>query len=156
MTRSQLLSGTSILIAPPVATKTPGTATPAPNNNSRSPAAAICRRAGCSRSPRKSGGSSDRKDAPDNGDDDSSDGLDDDPEGPSHDALAKDERFLTSRAVRARYGNCSDMWIYRRLHDASGFPWPIEITGRRFWKLSALIAWERARAKAPGQRATKA
>jgi predicted DNA-binding transcriptional regulator AlpA len=65
--------------------------------------------------------------------------------GPSDKGTAKDERFFTSKAVRARYGNCSDMWIYRRLHDDSGFPRPIEISGRRFWKLSALIAWERAR-----------
>jgi predicted DNA-binding transcriptional regulator AlpA len=48
--------------------------------------------------------------------------------------------------VRARYADASDMWLWRRLNDDSGFPKPLEICGRRFWKLSALIAWERNRA----------
>jgi hypothetical protein len=39
------------------------------------------------------------------------------------------------------------MWIFRRLRDDSGFLRPIEISGRRFWKLSALVAWERSRGK---------
>jgi predicted DNA-binding transcriptional regulator AlpA len=38
------------------------------------------------------------------------------------------------------------MWLWRRLKDGSGFPKPLEICGRRFWKLSDLVAWERARA----------
>ena len=66
------------------------------------------------------------------------------------------ERLLTAAQVKRRYGNASDMWLWRRLHDLSGFPQPLLICGRRFWKLSALIAWERARAKTPDQRATKA
>ena len=54
-----------------------------------------------------------------------------------------DERYLNSRQVRARYGEVSDMWLWRRQNDESGFPKPTEICGRRFWKLSELIAWER-------------
>jgi hypothetical protein len=56
------------------------------------------------------------------------------------------ERLLTAAQVKRRYGNASDMWLWRRLHDSSGFPQPLSICGRRFWKLSGLIAWERAQA----------
>lgn len=36
------------------------------------------------------------------------------------------------------------MWLWRRLHDEdSGFPDPIRITGRRFWRLRDLVGWER-------------
>ncbi|HZZ21890.1 MAG TPA: hypothetical protein VFE60_04600 [Roseiarcus sp.] len=57
------------------------------------------------------------------------------------------ERLLTAAQVKRRYGNASDMWLWRRLHDSSGFPQPLFICGRRFWRMAALIAWERARAK---------
>jgi predicted DNA-binding transcriptional regulator AlpA len=53
------------------------------------------------------------------------------------------ERFLPASQVRTRYG-VSDMWVHRRLHDDSGFPKPIKIGDRRFWKLSNLIKWERS------------
>jgi hypothetical protein len=56
-------------------------------------------------------------------------------------------RLLNAGQVKRRYGNASDMWLWRRLHDSSGFPPPLFICGRRFWKLSTLLAWERARAK---------
>jgi predicted DNA-binding transcriptional regulator AlpA len=59
---------------------------------------------------------------------------------------AQDDRYLNSKQVRARYADASDMWLWRRLKDGSGFPKPLEICGRRFWKLSDLAAWERARA----------
>jgi hypothetical protein len=55
----------------------------------------------------------------------------------------KHERLLNAGQVRRRYGNASDMWLWRRLHDSSGFPQPIVICGRRFWKLCALVEWER-------------
>jgi predicted DNA-binding transcriptional regulator AlpA len=55
-----------------------------------------------------------------------------------------DDVFLASRQVRARYGGCSEMWLWRRLHHKdSNFPKPLKIHGRRFWKLSDLEAWER-------------
>ena len=57
------------------------------------------------------------------------------------------ERLLTAAQVKRRYGNASDMWLWRRLHDSSGFPQPLVICSRRFWKLSALIAWEHAPAR---------
>jgi predicted DNA-binding transcriptional regulator AlpA len=58
-----------------------------------------------------------------------------------------EDRFLSSRVVRHRYGDVSDMWLWRRIRDGSGFPRPIQIMGRRFWRLSELIAWERQRAE---------
>jgi predicted DNA-binding transcriptional regulator AlpA len=56
--------------------------------------------------------------------------------------------FLTSAQVRQRYGGASEMWLHRRLRDGSGFPQPMIVEKRRFWKLSELEAWERARVKA--------
>jgi len=73
------------------------------------------------------------------GDRHDSDSGDDDP---------ADDVLLRSPAVRQRY-RCSDMWIYRRLTDASGFPKPIYIAGIRHWRLSELVAWERAQAELP-------
>jgi hypothetical protein len=60
--------------------------------------------------------------------------------------------FLTARQTRARYGNVSDMWLHRRLHDDSGFPQPVTICGRRFWRLSDLTTWERKAAELPPKR----
>jgi predicted DNA-binding transcriptional regulator AlpA len=59
-----------------------------------------------------------------------------------------DDILLRSPAVRQRY-RCSDMWIHRRLTDASGFPRPIYIAGIRHWRLSELVAWETAQAERP-------
>ena len=57
--------------------------------------------------------------------------------------MDQSEIFLASRQVRERYGNASDMWLWRRERDkSSGFPAPIRINGRRFWRLSDLVAWE--------------
>jgi hypothetical protein len=58
----------------------------------------------------------------------------------------EDDRFLNSRQVRERYADASDMWLWRRLNDDSGFPKPLDVCGRRFWRLSELIGWERSRA----------
>jgi hypothetical protein len=59
---------------------------------------------------------------------------------------SSDDRLLTAAQVKRRYGSASDMWLWRRLHDGSGFPKPIFICRRRFWRLSGVIAWERSRA----------
>jgi hypothetical protein len=61
------------------------------------------------------------------------------------------EVFLTGRQVRQRYANASEMWLWRREHDASGFPLPVVIAGRKLWKLSALEAWERSLATKSNQ-----
>ena len=55
--------------------------------------------------------------------------------------------YLNANQVKHRYGDCSDMWLHRRLHDDSGFPPPdLVVNGRRFWRLSSLVRWERQRA----------
>jgi predicted DNA-binding transcriptional regulator AlpA len=56
---------------------------------------------------------------------------------------SENERFLTAKQVRERYGNASAMWLYRREHDGSGFPQHIVIAGRKLWRVSELEAWER-------------
>ena len=61
------------------------------------------------------------------------------------------KRWLNSAAVRARYGGASDMWLWRRLHDASGFPKPMVINKRRYFDEAALDAWD-----APHRRAEAA
>jgi predicted DNA-binding transcriptional regulator AlpA len=52
------------------------------------------------------------------------------------------ENLLTSSRVRARYSDCSDMWLWRRLRDDPHFPRPLIISGRRFWRLADLRRWE--------------
>jgi predicted DNA-binding transcriptional regulator AlpA len=61
---------------------------------------------------------------------------------------SEDDRFLNSKQVRDRYAGVSEMWLWRRLNDESGFPKPFEICGRRFWRLADLQRWEGMRAKA--------
>ena len=64
--------------------------------------------------------------------------------------------FLNGAPNARRYGNVSDMWLHRRLRDTSGFPQPVVICGRRFWRLNDLRAWERnlaeQRSKRPSPR----
>lgn len=59
--------------------------------------------------------------------------------------------YLKASAVRHRYGDCSGMWITRRIADA-GFPEPTYFGGLRFWKLSELERWDRAQKAAPKPR----
>jgi hypothetical protein len=58
-----------------------------------------------------------------------------------------DDVLLRAPAVRKRYGNASDMWLHRRLHDDSGFPKPIFIGPVRYWRLSNLLVWEKQQAE---------
>jgi predicted DNA-binding transcriptional regulator AlpA len=63
------------------------------------------------------------------------------------------QTYLQSSAVRARYG-VSDMTIWRWLQNTSlGFPAPIRINGRRFWRLTELEEWEASRSTAEMGRA---
>jgi len=57
---------------------------------------------------------------------------------------ASEPIFLPIAAVCSRYDHVSDMWIERRLKDDSGFPKPIYIAKRRFWRLADLELWERS------------
>jgi len=62
-----------------------------------------------------------------------------------HDA-EQDDRLIPEPRVRARYG-VSDMTLWRWDHNpALNFPAPIRINGRKYRRLSELVAWERARA----------
>lgn len=55
--------------------------------------------------------------------------------------------LLPATPVRARYG-VSDMTIFRWLADLKlGFPKPIRINGRRYWRLADLQAFEARQAK---------
>jgi hypothetical protein len=55
-----------------------------------------------------------------------------------------DDRFLSARQLRARYGDVTAMTIHRWLHDAElGFPRPKYFGRLRFWHERDLIALER-------------
>jgi predicted DNA-binding transcriptional regulator AlpA len=54
---------------------------------------------------------------------------------------------LPAPQVRLRYGR-SDMWLWRLLRDEkSGFPRPLVINKRRYWRLSDLKNWELLQAR---------
>ena len=58
--------------------------------------------------------------------------------------------YLPAASVRARYG-VSDMSLWRWLRDETlGFPHPLRINKRRFWKLAELEAWEASRTETKG------
>jgi hypothetical protein len=55
--------------------------------------------------------------------------------------------LVPSRKVLERYLICDrtlDRWV---VNPALGFPQPVIINRRRYWRVSELSAWERARAK---------
>jgi hypothetical protein len=55
------------------------------------------------------------------------------------------ETYVPSRKVKMRYGGVSDMWLHRREREAgSKFPKPVRIKGRKFWRLSELVAYEQS------------
>lgn len=52
------------------------------------------------------------------------------------------EKRIQAKAVRALCGDVSDMWIWRKLNDPqSGFPQPVFIGRRRFWREADVIEW---------------
>ena len=56
------------------------------------------------------------------------------------------DELLPATPVRTRYG-VSDMTIFRWLADPKlGFPQPIRINGRRYWRLADLQAFENRQA----------
>src|SRR3954447_6194300 len=59
---------------------------------------------------------------------------------------------LPAPQVRRRYGR-SDMWLWRLLQDEkSGFPKPLIIKSRRYWRLADLKRWELWHASKQGLR----
>ena len=56
-----------------------------------------------------------------------------------------DDQYLTAAQVKRRYGNCSDMKLWRWLHDEElNFAQPTLINGRRYWRLSDLQRFDAA------------
>jgi predicted DNA-binding transcriptional regulator AlpA len=48
--------------------------------------------------------------------------------------MTSSKRWLTSRQLKERFGECSDMWIWRRLRDDPKFPKPkMRIRKVRLW-----------------------
>jgi predicted DNA-binding transcriptional regulator AlpA len=58
----------------------------------------------------------------------------------------ENETYLKTNQVRERYGNCSAMWIERRMKE-HGFPAPVYFGALRFWRMSDLVAWDAAQIK---------
>ncbi len=58
-----------------------------------------------------------------------------------------EDRLIGSNEVRSRLGGISDMTLWRWLASAEvGFPRPIYVRRRRFWRESDLAAWMAAQA----------
>lgn len=57
------------------------------------------------------------------------------------------DTYLSAAQVRSRYGDISDMSLWRWSNNpAMGFPKPLRINRRRFFRLRELEEWERSRA----------
>jgi predicted DNA-binding transcriptional regulator AlpA len=66
-------------------------------------------------------------------------------------------KFLTAKQVRARFGGISDMSLWRWLQDEQlGFPRPLIINRRRFFRLDQIEAFELRAATSSGPNATRA
>ena len=64
-----------------------------------------------------------------------------------HEDTAAGRNLLTAAQVRQRFGNISDMTLWRWLNDESlAFPRPIVVNRRRLFPLSALLAFEARKA----------
>lgn len=65
--------------------------------------------------------------------------------------MSPDNQFLSGPRVEARYGiSAMTRWRWER-NEALQFPVPIQINGRKLWRLSDLERWERARAVGTSQ-----
>lgn len=57
--------------------------------------------------------------------------------------------YLTSRQMKAMLGNVCDMTLWRWQRDpALGFPSPVKIKSRNYWRESDVAAWLESRAEA--------
>lgn len=62
--------------------------------------------------------------------------------------VADDPQYLTIGQVKRRFGDVSDMWVWRHIRD-HGFPKAVKFggpTSARHWRLSEIEQWERDRA----------
>jgi predicted DNA-binding transcriptional regulator AlpA len=54
--------------------------------------------------------------------------------------------LITAAQLKRRWGQVSDMFLWRKLRDDPNFPRPLLMGGknsRRFWYLSEIVAYER-------------
>jgi predicted DNA-binding transcriptional regulator AlpA len=74
---------------------------------------------------------------------------------------SSNDRYLTAAEVRQRYGNCTDVTIWRWIRDPRvAFPSPVKLGagGLNYWWLPTLREWETRRSekqvvtRAPGGR----
>lgn len=57
-----------------------------------------------------------------------------------------EHKRIPARTVRAMCGDVSDMWLWRRLNDpAMGFPRPVYIAKRRYWREADIVEWLESR-----------
>jgi hypothetical protein len=71
------------------------------------------------------------------------------------DKQSEPEIFLTAPQLRQRFGGKSDMWLWRLLREEPRFPKPLMIRRNRYWRLSAIEAFERLMEGADAQAAWK-
>ena len=63
---------------------------------------------------------------------------------------SSDRKFIIRRKLRARFGDISEMTLWRWEHDKKlAFPKALTINGRRYYDLAEIEEWERTRATAP-------
>jgi predicted DNA-binding transcriptional regulator AlpA len=55
------------------------------------------------------------------------------------------DNFLSSGAVRARFGGISLMTLHRWMRGNEGFPQPVQIAGRNFWRAEEITEWTATR-----------
>jgi predicted DNA-binding transcriptional regulator AlpA len=70
-------------------------------------------------------------------------------------SLSGSKQYLTASQVRARFGNISDMTLWRWIRSAElEFPRPIVIASRRYFDETEITAWQLERkASRPAQSA---
>jgi predicted DNA-binding transcriptional regulator AlpA len=60
--------------------------------------------------------------------------------------VSTSKQYILRRALRVRFGNISEMTLWRWERDAKlGLPKPISINGRKYYDISEVEAWEHAR-----------
>ena len=53
-----------------------------------------------------------------------------------------EKRYLQTAQVRRRYGNCSAMWVYRKVRFDPAFPKPLVINQRHFFSVDELDLYD--------------
>jgi predicted DNA-binding transcriptional regulator AlpA len=65
------------------------------------------------------------------------------------DKLSSSKEYIIRRKLRARFGDISEMTLWRWEHDEKlAFPKALTINGRKYYDLTEIEAWERKRATA--------